>query len=104
MGNDAEAVIGEEDHLGIPVVGRQRPAMTEHDRLTLAPILEEDLDAVFCRDGGHGNILLLRGYAVIPGHASSRGPGIWRLEILRCAIAHHSSRFRAPRNDELESA
>ena len=63
MGDDAEAVIGEEDHLGIPVVGRQRPAMAEHDRLTLAPILVEDLDAVLCRDGGHGkdpSVTLLR--------------------------------------------
>ena len=54
-------------------------------------------------------------HTVIPGHASLRGPGIhtpyanvryrtttrW-LWILRCAIAHRSSRKSAPRNDERE--
>ena len=33
MGDDAIAVIEEEQHLRVPVVGRQRPAMAEHDRL-----------------------------------------------------------------------
>ena len=74
MGDDAKAVVEEEQHLRVPVVGRQRPAMAEHDRLTLAPVLVEDLDAVLGRDGGHGNILLLRGYAVIPGHAYRARP------------------------------
>ena len=53
--DDAEAVVDEENHLRVPVIGRQRPAMAEHDGLTLAPILVEDLDAVFGGDGGHGN-------------------------------------------------
>jgi hypothetical protein len=34
--------------------------MAEHDRLALAPILVEDLDAVFGRDGGHGNSPLVK--------------------------------------------
>ena len=40
------ALVQEEHHLRVPVVGRQRPAMTENDRLARAPVLEEDLDAV----------------------------------------------------------
>ena len=43
MGDDAIAVIEEEQHLRVPVVGRQRPAVAEHDGLTLAPVLVEDL-------------------------------------------------------------
>ncbi len=54
MGDDAVAVRDEEQHLRVPVVGRERPAMAEHDRLARAPILVEDLDAVFGGDGGHG--------------------------------------------------
>src|SRR5262249_62343827 len=53
MGYDAIAVMQEEQHLGVPVICRQRPAVTEHDGLTLAPILVEDLNAVLGCDGGH---------------------------------------------------
>ena len=74
MGDDAKAVVEEEQHLRVPVVGRQRPAVAEHDRLARAPVLVEDLDAVLGGDGGHGNSPLC---CVIPGHASTRGPGIW---------------------------
>ena len=34
MGDDAITVIEEEQHLRVPVIGRQRPAMAEHDGLT----------------------------------------------------------------------
>src|SRR5579863_5051182 len=53
MRDDAIAVIEEEQHLRIPIIRRQRPAMAEHDRLTLAPILVKDVDLIFCRDDGH---------------------------------------------------
>ena len=53
VGDDAEAVVEEEHHLGVPVVRRERPAVAEHDGLTLAPILVEDLDAVLGLDEGH---------------------------------------------------
>ena len=56
MGDDAIAVIEEEQHLRVPVVGRERPAMAEHDRLTGAPILVIDLDAVLGLDGRHGAV------------------------------------------------
>ena len=54
MGNDAIALAAEEHHLRIPVVRRQRPAMAEHDGLTRAPVLVENLGAVRGGDEGHG--------------------------------------------------
>ena len=46
MGDDAITVIEKEQHLRVPIIGRQRPAMAEHDRLTFAPVLVVDIDAV----------------------------------------------------------
>ena len=43
--DDPVAVVEEEQHLGVPVVGRQWPAMAEHDRLTGTPVLVEDLES-----------------------------------------------------------
>src|SRR3974377_294856 len=50
----AIAVVKEEQHLGIPVVATERPAMVEDNGLALAPISVEDLDAVPGRDRVHG--------------------------------------------------
>jgi hypothetical protein len=47
MRDHAIAMTEEEQHLCIPVVGRQRPAMAEHNGLTFAPVLVENLNAVF---------------------------------------------------------
>src|SRR5581483_9477478 len=58
MGDDPEAAIEEEQHLAVPVIGRQRPAMAEYDGLARAPILVEDRGAVFGGDGRHGSSLL----------------------------------------------
>src|SRR5438132_7863271 len=44
MGYDAIAVIEEEQHLRIPVIGRQRPTMTKDNRLSFAPVLVIDVD------------------------------------------------------------
>jgi hypothetical protein len=55
MRDDAEAMVHEEQHLRVPIVGRKRPAVAEHDRLPAAPILVEDLDAVLGGDRRHGN-------------------------------------------------
>src|SRR5579862_1103929 len=54
MGDDAIAPIEEEQHLIIPVIGRQRPAMAEHDGLTFAPVLVEDLNAILGLHDAHG--------------------------------------------------
>ena len=57
VGNDAKALIQEEEHLRIPVVPAQRPAVAENDGLTLAPVFEEDLRAVLRGDEAHGELL-----------------------------------------------
>src|SRR4029077_19298563 len=43
----------EEQHLRVPVIGRQRPAMAEHNGLTFAPVFVENLNAVFCCNFTH---------------------------------------------------
>src|ERR1700676_1416135 len=53
MGDDAIAVMEEEQHLRVPVIGRQRPAMAEHDGLTFTPVLVEDLNAVLGCNRAH---------------------------------------------------
>src|SRR5260370_13324579 len=62
MRYDAIAVLEEKQHLCVPVIGRQRPAMAEHNGLTFAPVLVEDLDAVFgcnCTHVTHSLLVLL---------------------------------------------
>src|SRR5436190_21426673 len=54
VGYDAIAVLEEEQHLRVPVIGGQRPAVAEHDGLTFAPVLVEDFNAVFGGDRRHG--------------------------------------------------
>src|ERR1700678_4716135 len=46
VGDDAIAVLEEEHHLDVPVVGREGPAVAEDDRLATSPILVNDLRAV----------------------------------------------------------
>src|SRR2546422_8855666 len=58
VGYDAIAVLEEEQHRRVPIIGRQRPAMAEHDGLTFAPVLVEDLNAVFGGDRVHGTCSL----------------------------------------------
>src|SRR5207248_3677078 len=52
VGDDAIAALEEEQHLRVPIIGRQRPAMAEHDGLTFAPVLIIDVDvgSVFFSD------------------------------------------------------
>jgi hypothetical protein len=47
-------VVQEEQHLGIPVVGAERPAMVEDTGLALALVFVEDLDAVLGCNRVHG--------------------------------------------------
>ncbi len=53
VGNDTVAVRQEVHHLGIPVIGRQRPAVVEDDWLSTAPVLVIDLNPVLGRDRIH---------------------------------------------------
>src|SRR6184192_110190 len=52
MGDDAIAFLEEEQHLRVPIIGRERPAVAEHDGLTFAPVLIIDVDvsSVFFSD------------------------------------------------------
>jgi hypothetical protein len=49
----AESPRREEEHLRIPVVRAERPAVTEDHRLSAAPVLVIDLRPVFGGDGAH---------------------------------------------------
>src|SRR2546430_2501690 len=52
VGYDTIAVLEKEQHLRVPVIGRQWPAVAEHDGLTFAPVLIIDVDvsSVFFSD------------------------------------------------------
>ncbi len=52
------AMLQEEQHLRVPVVGGQRPAVAEHDRLTRSPVLVEDVGAVGGGVDAHGTRFL----------------------------------------------
>ncbi|MNO02222.1 hypothetical protein D3C81_2225540 [compost metagenome] len=54
VGDDPVALGCQEDHLRLPAVGVQRPAVTEDNRLTGAPVLVVNLDAVAGSEGAHG--------------------------------------------------
>jgi hypothetical protein len=49
-----EAVGRQVELLGLPAVAAEAPAMAEHDGLSVAPVLVEDVDAIGDGDEGHG--------------------------------------------------
>jgi hypothetical protein len=53
VGYHPKPMLQKEQHLGIPVVGRQRPAVRKHDGLARAPVLVEYFRAVFGGECGH---------------------------------------------------
>src|SRR4029077_19755725 len=53
MRDAAKPALAEVEHLRIPIIRAQRPAMAEHNRLPRAPVLVIDLRAIFSRDGAH---------------------------------------------------
>src|SRR5271170_2931529 len=53
MGDHAIAMLQEEQQLRVPIVGRERPAVAEHNWLARTPVLVKDLRTVFGGDGGH---------------------------------------------------
>src|SRR5258707_8508024 len=53
VSDDSIALPAEEQHLSVPVVRAERPAVTEHYGLALSPVLVEDMRAVFYRERGH---------------------------------------------------
>jgi hypothetical protein len=56
VGDHAIALPEEEEHLGVPVVGAERPSMMKDDGLRGlgAPVLVEDFRSVSSSDGVHG--------------------------------------------------
>src|SRR5579883_1054846 len=57
VGDATKALGSEEEHLLIPRICIQRPAMGERDDRPSAPVLIEDLGAIFCLDSCHGKFL-----------------------------------------------
>src|SRR5262245_6547427 len=59
VSDDSIPLPEEVEHLGVPVIGAQWPAVMEHDGLRLlgAPVLEEDRDSVLRCDGVHRVLL-----------------------------------------------
>ena len=53
MRDDSIAELAEEQHLSVPVVGGQRPSVTEHYGLALTPVLVINVRAIFQGDSGH---------------------------------------------------
>src|SRR4029078_6502214 len=59
MGDDPIALAKEKHQLRIQIVCRERPAVAEHDGLSLTPILVENFDAVLGSDYWHALTLPL---------------------------------------------
>src|SRR5215475_14255767 len=59
VGNHAVATLPEIKHLAVPIIGGERPAMAENNRLPRAPVLVIDLGTVFYCDSRHDSLLLL---------------------------------------------
>src|SRR5216684_1674457 len=57
--DDPITTLAEEQHLSVPVVCGERPAVTEHDGLALSPVLVVNLRTVFGGNGGHNGLLLV---------------------------------------------
>src|SRR6202163_2236013 len=93
MGDDSIAVTQEEQHLRVPVIGRQRPAMAEYDGLTGAPVLVVDFSAVSGLDCRHGRTpCWTRGMypgPVIPGRREDACPGMTKLKPRRSGECRH---------------
>src|ERR1700686_2534157 len=53
MRDDSITLLAEEQHLSVPVVRGERPAVTENYGLALSPILVVNVRAVFCRERRH---------------------------------------------------
>ena len=53
MRDDAIATLAEEQHLSVPVVRAERPAVTEYDGLSFAPVLVIDFCSVLGSDCRH---------------------------------------------------
>src|ERR1019366_2710097 len=94
VGDGAIAAVKEEQHLGVPIIGRQRPAVAKHDGLTFAPVLVLDLSPIFRRNCRHVlfSIFLMfclrdcqtsicKGCHISDGRFSWKGPFVLELSL-----------------------
>src|SRR3989449_11473101 len=90
VGYDAIAMLAEEQHLRVPIIGRQRPAVAEHDGLTFAPVLVIDVDvsSVFFSYGYVRHILFSFLRFLISDCA------LFPIET-KCAVRFHRSKLRS---------
>src|SRR5882762_4572342 len=95
MRDDAIALPPEVQHLPVPVVPAQRPAVAENDWLSFAPVLVINLCSVFCGDGCHKRSPCIQcGYA-----AGRRGctSGLIDAHVQRMATIRFQLRRKVPR-------
>src|ERR1700687_957051 len=59
MRDNSIALLAEEQHLSVPVVRGERPAVTEHYGLAFSPVLVVNLRTIFGGNGGHNALLLV---------------------------------------------
>src|SRR5207237_9064769 len=89
MGNDAITVIQKEQHLRVPVIGRQRPAVAEDDGLSFAPVfvIDVDVSSVLFSDGyvWHSNLSLLLMIHCLPRFISDK------IQTRRSVSSHQTS-------------
>src|SRR5712691_1133381 len=53
MGDTTVPIRGQEEHLVLKCIRRQRPPVAEDDRLSCSPIFVVDLRSIFCCDSTH---------------------------------------------------
>src|ERR1700752_887681 len=95
MGDHAIAMMQEEQHLRVPIIGRKRPAMAEHNRLTFTPVFVVDRDAILCRDRVH---LVLLAVAFASNSAPTVRSKKRQASFLRCGLRFPSPGGSAPRH------
>src|SRR5215471_17087249 len=76
VGDHSVALGPEEQHLRIPRVGIQWPAVGEHDGLSRSPVLVKDVGAVFGGDEWHGGAPFDGGGAILTTHACHSSAGV----------------------------
>src|SRR5208283_614275 len=100
MGDNSKTMLAEEQHLSVPVVCAEGPAVAEDDRLSFAPILVIDGGAVFGGNCGHSALLRseLRVGSALWRKTEGKSLAIcddnrvwWALVVLRRAECHNST-------------
>src|SRR5438477_6721686 len=94
MGDDAIAFLEEEQHLRVPIIGRERPAMAEHDGLTFSPVLIIDVDvsSVFFSDSYAWHCSILFCWLALTESSSARPLSLW------VSLPKSSGRYSAVRS------